>query len=120
VIYRADLPTTFAAWRMAAGLRGGAASTVAGESIRTYVLTIGPDVSAAQLLLDRVPAQSRAGVRERLAELTYDLTVTVGADDLPRTITQTAPDSGLTTVQTYTRWGLVTVPAPSSDDVLAQ
>ncbi|HEY6794823.1 MAG TPA: hypothetical protein VI248_09080 [Kineosporiaceae bacterium] len=117
VIYLADLPTTFGAWRMARTLQGGDVATVAGESVRGYVLTLGPDVSAAQLKLDRVPEASQQGVRERLSRLTYDLIVTVGPDDLPRTITQTAPESGLTTVQQFTRWGQVTVSPPAPDDV---
>jgi hypothetical protein len=119
VIYLADLPTMFGAWRLASRLRGGEPATVAGESVQTYVLTLGPDVSAAQLQLDRVPEAARPGVQERLSHLSYDLTLTVGADDLPRTIVQTAPGSGLTTVQQYTRWGQVSVPAPTSDDARA-
>ena len=118
-VYAVDLPTELASWRLGAVLTGGDVDTVAGEGVRTYTLTLGPAAASAQVRLDRVAAADRPAVTERLGQMHYDLTVTMGADDLPRTVTTVAPASGLVTTQTYSTWGGVTVAAPSPDDVAA-
>jgi hypothetical protein len=117
-VYAVDLTTELDSWRLAIALSGGDAGVEAGESVRTYTLTLGPQAAAAQVRLDRVATADRPAVAERLARMQYDLTVSVGADDLPRTITTVAPASGLTTTQTYSGWGTVSVAAPDAADVV--
>jgi hypothetical protein len=117
--YAVDLPTELAAWRLATAVRGGEVTGPPGERVRTYTLTLGPAAAAGQVRLDRVPAADRATVSDRLARMQFDVTVVLGRDDLPRTITSIAPASGLVTTQTYSRWGQVTVSAPAPQDVVA-
>ena len=117
-VYAVDLPTELESWRLGAVLTGGDVATLAGEAVRTYTLTLGPEAASAQVRLDRVALADRPAVSERLGRMRYDLTVTLGADDLPRTVATVAPASGLLTTQTYSAWGEVTVPAPRPDDVV--
>ena len=117
-VYAVDLAGELTSWALATAVRGGDAGTSAGEGVRTYTLTLGPQAAAAQVRLDRVEPAERAAAQERLARVSYDLTVALGGDDLPRTITTVAPTSGLVTTQTYSRWGEVAVPAPDPDDVV--
>jgi hypothetical protein len=117
-VYAVDLPTELASWRLATAVAGGDAGVSDGQGVRTYTLTLGPAAAAAQVRLDRVPSVDRTGVAERLAHMQYDLTVTLGADDLPRTVTTVAPVSGLTTTQTYSQWGRVAVNTPTPSDVV--
>jgi len=117
-VYAVDLPTELGSWRLATAVAGGDAGVSDGQGVRTYTLTLGPAAAAAQVRLDRVPTVDRTGVAERLAHMQYDLTVTLGADDLPRTVTTVAPVSGLTTTQTYSQWGQVAVVTPTPSDVV--
>lgn len=115
--YAVDLVSELSAWRLAAAIRGGEVASRAGELVRTYVLTMGPAAAAAQMRLDRVADTERAAVEERLSRLTFELTVTLGPDNLPRTVLSIAPASGLLTTQTYSDWGHVSVSAPAPSDV---
>jgi hypothetical protein len=108
---------------LATGFRGGDAvtTTATGDQVRTYTLTLGAAAAAAQVRMDRVPANERAAFQQQLAKTVEDVTVVLGADNLPRTESAVpgGGSGGTATVTTvFSRWGQVKVPAPAESDIV--
>jgi hypothetical protein len=110
----ADWPTKFRAMARAEEFTPGAPTVVEGETATTYTLLLGSEALSQMLRTDLLTEPERQGMPSVLAGQFVTIEVSLGEDDLPRTVVVSygTDAASVSTHYAFSEWGEVTVDAP--------